>query len=213
MTGVKVKTCGLKTLDAVLAAKEAGADYLGFIFFEKSPRNITAAEAAKLATFAPAIPVVAVTVDADDAALSAILKDFTPAYLQLHGKESPTRVAEVKQKFGLPVIKALSIKTAEDVQAAHAYEEAADMLMFDAKSTGPLPGGNGLAFDWQLLAGQNFTKPWFLSGGLNADNVEQAVRISGAKLLDVSSGLETAPGVKSPELIKAFVKIAKGVPQ
>ncbi len=118
---------------------------------------------------------------------------------------------EVKTRFGIPIIKAISVESGDDIAKAHAYESAADMLLFDAKVPKGLPGGNGLAFDWQLLANREFGKPWFLSGGLSADNVEEALRISGAGLVDVSSGLETAPGVKSPELIKAFIRKAKAI--
>lgn len=205
----RVKICGLSTEEAVLAASTA--DFIGFVFFPRSPRNVTPELAARLSTLAPKVPAVAVTVDMPNAEIQAMLKYFRPAYLQLHGKETPERVQEVKTRFGIPIIKAISVESGDDIAKAHAYESAADMLLFDAKVPKGLPGGNGLAFDWQLLANREFGKPWFLSGGLSADNVEEALRISGAGLVDVSSGLETAPGVKSPELIKAFIRKAKAI--
>ncbi len=208
---IKVKICGLSTQDAVLAARDAGADFLGFVFFPRSARNVTPELAAKLSALAPQIPAVAVTVDITDEAIKEILQHFSPAYLQLHGHESPARVQEVKATFGIPVIKAIGVESGDDIAKAHAYEAAADMLLFDARVPNGLPGGNGLAFDWQFLASREFSKPWFLSGGLHANNVEEALRISGAGLVDVSSGLETAPGVKSPELIKAFIRQAKSL--
>lgn len=205
----KVKICGLSTEDAVIAARDAGADFLGFVFFARSPRNVTPALANELSALAPKIPAVAVTVDMTDDAFAQMLQHFRPAFLQLHGKESPARVQEVKAKFGIPIIKAICVESGDDIAQAYAYEATADMLLFDAKAPKGLPGGNGLAFDWQLLANREFGKLWFLSGGLHANNVEEALRISGAGLVDVSSGLETAPGVKSPELIRQFIARVK----
>ncbi len=207
----RLKICGLTTREAVEAA--AGADYLGFIFYAPSPRNISPKQAADLAqNINPAISAVAVTVDADDDFLRAMLVDFQPGYIQLHGSESPERVQTIREIFKMPVIKALQIRTQQDVEQAHTYEAVADMLLFDAKATEGLPGGNGLAFDWQMLAGKTFKKPWFLSGGLNIDNVEEALRISGALAVDVSSSLEAARGVKDPERVRGFIQKVKNLP-
>lgn len=209
MSGLHVKICGLSTENSVRKAVECGASYVGFVFFRRSPRNVTAEAAAKLAMHAGSVPTVAVLVSPSDEDITGILAHFKPHYLQLHGKESPERVREIKQRFGLPVIKALSVSNAADIDAAAQYESVADMLLLDAKVTGGLPGGNGANFDWALLKGRKFGLPWFLSGGLNADNVEEALRVSGAALLDISSGVESAPGVKSPELIHKFLGVVK----
>jgi phosphoribosylanthranilate isomerase len=207
---VRAKICGLTTIDAVAAAGDA--DHLGFIFFPRSPRNLTPYKAAELAAHSD-IPAVAVTVDPDDDLLEAIFSEFSPDYIQLHGNESPERVKQIEDRFNRPVIKAFGIQTAQDITASKAYKNVADMLMFDAKLPKGMPGGNGVSFDWKILAGQQFNKPWFLSGGLAIDNVEEAVRISGAKMVDVSSSLESAPGVKNPELVRAFVKKVKSISQ
>lgn len=209
MSTVRVKVCGLTTDESVRAAMESGADFIGFVFFSRSSRHVTSQEAARLCALAPNVPAVAVTVDMPDAEIQAMLEHFNPAYLQLHGHESPARVLEVKTRFGIPVIKAISVESGDDIASAHAFSDVADMLLFDARAPKGLPGGNGLAFDWQLLANRKFSKPWFLSGGLNINNVEEALRISGAELVDVSSSLETAPGVKSPELIQKFLDTVK----
>lgn len=201
-----IKICGLKTVDAVKAA--SGADYIGFIFFPRSPRNITPKDAAALHKYAKA-KVVAVVVDASDELLQEIVSKLKPDYLQLHGDESSARVAEIKKTYGLPVIKALKILTAKDLEKAASYEDVADMLMFDAKSPGLLPGGNGIHFDWDMLHGKTFKKPYFLSGGLNINNVEKALQASGAKMIDISSGLETSPGNKDPKMIADFIKKCK----
>ncbi len=204
----QVKICGLTTAAGVAAA--SGADYLGFIFFPASPRNLMPAQAAGLAK-GVSQPTVAVMVDPDDTLLDTIFAEFKPHYIQLHGNESPARVAQIKSAFKTPVIKAFKIRTGDDVAKAHAYEKAADMLMFDAKAPEGLPGGNGLSFDWKLLAGRSFGRPWFLSGGLNADNVEEALRISGAAMVDVSSSVESEPGVKDPALVRGFIEQVKRI--
>lgn len=209
-----VKICGLSTPESVAAAIEAGADLLGFVFYPRSPRNVTPDQAAELTKPVPAaVRTVALTVDADDALLETIAATMRPGLLQLHGHETPERVAEIRSRFGTPVMKVLSVASAEDVAKASAYEPVADMLMFDAKPPkemkGALPGGNALRFDWQLLAGAHFGKPWLLAGGLTPDNVAEAIRTSGAPGVDVSSGVEDAPGRKSIPLIQAFMKAAK----
>lgn len=205
MTGAKI--CGLTTPETVAAAVEGGAAYLGFNFFAKSPRYVTAARAAVLAEPARGrAKLVAVTVDPSDAELAAIVEALRPDLIQLHGRESPGRLAAVRELTGAMVIKALPIAGPEDVATAEAFAEA-DHLMFDAKppAGSALPGGSGAAFDWRLLGGLELHRPWFLAGGLNATNVGEAIRITGAPLVDVSSGVESAPGVKQPALITAFL--------
>ncbi|MFO7481166.1 phosphoribosylanthranilate isomerase [Oceanibaculum nanhaiense] len=209
-----VKICGLSTPQSVAAAIAGGADFLGFVFYPRSPRNVTPEQAAELTKPVPAsIRTVALTVDADDALLEIILSTMHPGLLQLHGHETPARVADIRSRFGVPVMKVLSVAGAEDVAKAGDYEPVADMLMFDAKPPkemkGALPGGNALRFDWQLLAGTHFGKPWLLAGGLTPDNVAEAIHTSGAPGVDVSSGVEDAPGRKSIPLIRAFLKAAK----
>lgn len=209
MTPPRVKICGLTTEEAVIAARDAQANYIGFVFFASSPRNILPSRAAALSQLAPAIPSVAVVVNTDDDFINTILSDFRPNFLQLHGQETIERVTEIKQRFNLPVIKAFQIRNGDDIARSKPYEQTADMILFDAKAPSGLPGGNGITFDWHLLAGRSFSTPWFLSGGLNTDNVEEAIRISGASLVDVSSSLESSPGVKSPAMIQTFMKHVK----
>ena len=211
---IEVKICGVNAPAALQAAVEAGADYLGFIFYPPSPRYVTPERARALAAAAPeAVAKVGLAVDLDDGALEAILKAAPLDLLQLHGGESPERVAAIRARFGVPVMKAVKIAGADDVAAAEAYCEVADRLLFDAKPPkdmkGALPGGNALAFDWQLLAGRSWPLPWMLSGGLGPDNVTEALRTSGAKAVDVSSGVEDRPGVKNPDKIRAFLAAAK----
>jgi len=203
---MRVKICGLTTPAAVEAA--SGADYAGFIFYPPSPRNLTPAKAAVLTKDIP-IPAVAVTVDPTNELLKDILAVFKPAYLQLQGNETPERVQQIKGTFRIHIIKAFRISTGDDISKAHAYESAADMLLFDACVPKGLPGGTGQTFDWKLLAGKQFRKPWFLSGGLTSDNVEEAMKISGAKMVDVSSSLESSPGVKDPAKVRTFIKKVK----
>lgn len=212
MSGIRVKICGLKTPQDVAAAAAAGAAYAGFVFFAKSPRNLSIADAAALALEAPAgLCKVALTVNATDAELDAITAAVPLDMLQLHGKEPPRRVAEVRARYGLPVMKAVGIAGAADLLQIADYEQAADQLLIDAKppKDAVLPGGNGLAFDWRLLAGRKYwQKPWMLAGGLTPDNVAEAVRMTGARQVDVSSGVEGAPGQKDAALIDAFTKAA-----
>ena len=206
-----VKICGLSTPETMEAALKAGADMVGLVFFEKSPRHVTLERAKNLAARArQRAEVVALTVDADDAALEAIVKALEPEYLQLHGRETPERVGEIQRKFGVSAIKALGVSEAADFALADAYK-AADALLIDAKPPkgAVLPGGNGVAFDWRLARGFSPRKPWMLSGGLDAGNVAQAIKLSLARSVDVSSGVESAPGVKDAEKIRAFIDAAR----
>ncbi len=209
---IRVKICGLTTASAIQAAAEAGAGYIGFVFFEKSPRNLPFAAAADLAASVPAgLCKVALTVDADDAFLDRLVAHVPIDMLQLHGQESPARVAQVKARYGLPVMKAIGVAGTADMAAIDVYADVADQLLIDARPPegADLPGGNGLMFDWQLLAGRKYwRRPWMLAGGLTPDNVAEAVRVTGARQVDVSSGVETAPGVKDARLIRAFVEAA-----
>ncbi len=211
MADVRVKICGLRTQGDVAAVAKAGAAYVGFVFFAKSPRNLTLAEAKILALAAPAgLAKVALVVNADDASLDAMLAEVPIDMLQLHGAESPERVAEIRTRFGLPVMKALGLSGEADLAAIMDYSLVADQLLIDAKpgSGTDLPGGNGLAFDWRLLVGRRWLRPWMLAGGLSAQNVAEAIRLTGARQVDVSSGVETAPGVKDHAKIAAFVAAA-----
>ncbi|GGE41064.1 N-(5'-phosphoribosyl)anthranilate isomerase [Primorskyibacter flagellatus] len=211
---IRVKICGLKRPEDVDAAARAGAVYGGFVFFPKSPRHLTVEEARALAVEAPVgLAKVALVVDADDALLDAITGAVPLDMLQLHGRETPERVAEVRTRTGLPVMKAIGVAGPEDLAAIDVYSRVADQLLIDAKppKDAALPGGNGLAFDWRLLQGRKYwTCPWMLAGGLTPDNVAEAVRLTGARQVDVSSGVESAPGVKDPERIAAFVAAATG---
>ncbi len=203
----KVKICGLKTAGAVDAALRCGADYLGFIFFEKSPRNIAPELAGGLAKAAAGrARTVAVTVNAEDEVLDRIVETMRPDMLQLHGSEPPDRVTLLKQRFGLPVIKAFAVRDSGDLAAANAYRGIADQVLFDAKPPrgSELPGGNGVSFDWQLLRTLDRDMNYMLSGGLNAANIGDALLQVEPPAIDVSSGVETAPGVKDIALIEQF---------
>ncbi len=208
---VEAKICGIRDDAAARAAVDGGAAFVGFIFYPPSPRAVSPEAAAAIAAGLPSgLGKVAVTVDADDATLGAILKAYDFDLLQLHGKESPARVAEVRRRFGRPVMKAIPVAAAEDLGRARDHLQVADRLLFDAKPPkdmkGALPGGNALSFDWTLLAGQDWPKPWFLSGGLEADNLAEALRITRAPAVDVSSGVEDKPGRKNPDKIAAFLQ-------
>lgn len=211
--GIRVKTCGLRTTADVAAAASAGASYVGFVFYPKSPRNVSFQEAYALAADAPiGIAKVALVVSADDAFLDALTAAVPLDILQLHGSETPERVVEVKARYGLPVMKAVGIADASDLAQIDAYAAVADQLLIDAKppKNADLPGGNGLAFDWTLLAGRKYwTVPWMLAGGLTPDNVAEAVRRTGATQVDVSSGIEGDVGVKDASLIASFVAAAQ----
>lgn len=207
--GTRVKICGLTREGDLHAARDAA--YVGFVFFAKSPRHLTFERAAELAVAVPAGQCkVALTVDADNAALDELLALVPIDMLQLHGRETPDRVAEVRARFGLPVMKAVGIANEGDLAALTDYAAVADQLLIDAKppSSGGLPGGNGLAFDWRLIAGRRWPVPWMLAGGLTPANVAEAVRLTGAQQVDVSSGVESAPGVKDAARIAAFLAAA-----
>lgn len=207
---VRVKICGLRSPADVAAAAAAGAAYAGFVFFAGSPRNLSLAEARAAALAAPpGLAKVALTVDADDATLDAIVAEVPLDMLQLHGQESPARVAAVRARHGLPVIKSVGLASAADLAALDTMLPAADMILVDARpAPGALPGGNGVRFDWRLLSGRRWPKPWMLAGGLTPENVAEAVRVTGARQVDVSSGVEAAPGRKDPARIAAFVAAA-----
>ena len=209
---LKIKICGLRTAEAVDVALESGADLVGFVFFPPSPRNLGLSEARALgARVNDRAGKVALTVDANDETLADIIAALKPDMLQLHGKELPERVAVVRARFGLPVMKALPIATRADLSPIREYANVADRLLFDARAPqeATRPGGLGRAFDWTLLKGVNPGVPFMLSGGLNAGNVAQAMQITGASGVDVSSGVERAPGEKDPDKIRAFIKAAR----
>ena len=202
------KICGLSTPEAVRAALDGGAAWVGFVTFPKSPRHVTPDAAGRLAAAVRGrAKVVSVLVDPSDALLDEVRAGLRPDLVQLHGRETPSRVREVAARTGAGVIKALPVSDAADLDAARAYDGVADHLMFDARPPpdAELPGGVGAHFDWTLTAGRRFARPWFLAGGLDPWNVADAVRLSGAPAVDVSSGVERGPGVKDPALISAFL--------
>jgi phosphoribosylanthranilate isomerase len=211
-TSVAVKICGITSPDAIDAAVGGGAVYGGLVFHPNSPRNLTFEQARALADrMRGRLQTVALIADMDDARIGTLVAAVQPDFLQLHGGESARRTAYIRGKFQLPVIKALPVAEPSDLAAAAEYENAADMLMFDARPPKDAlrGGGHGAAFDWQILAGHSFIKPWFLAGGLTPENVARALALSGAKQVDVSSGVESAPGVKDAMLIRAFIDAAK----
>ena len=209
---VSVKICGLATVDDVRACADAGANYMGLVFFQKSPRNITLPAARELALAAPlGLAKVALVVNPSDAELDAITASVPLDMVQLHGRETPERVAEVKARYDLPVMKAVGIADKDDLPKLKSYFGVADQILVDAKPPkgGELPGGNGLSFDWRLIAGRRWPCPWMLAGGLTPENVAEAVKMTGAKQVDVSSGVEDAPGQKNAELIQKFVQSSR----
>jgi len=209
---VSVKICGLATVDDVRACADAGANYMGLVFFEKSPRNITLPAARELALAATlGLAKVALVVNPSDTELDAITATVPLDMLQLHGRETPERVAEVKARYGLPVMKAVGIADGDDLPKLESYFGVADQILVDAKPPkgGELPGGNGLSFDWRLIAGRRWPCPWMLAGGLTPENVAEAVKMTGAKQVDVSSGVEDAPGQKNAKLIQKFVQSSR----
>jgi phosphoribosylanthranilate isomerase len=210
----KVKICGLKTEAALEAALAGGADYVGLVFFPPSPRNVTLAVAKALADRARGrARIVALMVNPDDALVAQVAASVAPDLIQLHGYETPTRVAEVRARWGISVMKAVPVETAEDAHAARQFSPAADLILFDARAPADSarPGGNGAPFDWRTLLGVTEGIPFVLSGGLTPDNVAEAIRLTGATTVDVSSGVESSPGEKDPELIRRFLRAAKGV--
>lgn len=213
---VEVKICGVTTVEAIHAAAEHGVRHLGLVFYRRSPRYLSLEAATRLAVCVPPhITKVGLFVDPDDILLERSLTSVPLDMIQLHGDEDPARVAAIRLRWGLPVMKAIKISTAADFTHAGLYLECADRLLFDAKPpasmTGALPGGNALSFDWNLLAGRDWPLPWMLSGGLNAENLARAVRTSGATAVDVSSGVEDRPGHKDPQRIAAFMAAAAGL--
>lgn len=211
---VQVKICGLSEPQHVRAAVEAGADFVGFVFYEPSPRNVSIPVAQALATEARGrAKVVALVVDADDALIDAINAGVKPDYFQCHGAETPERVAAIFRRTAVPVIKAIKVRDASDIEAARAYAGIAAMILFDAKAPetleGALPGGNGIAFDWTLLSADGAPAQFMLSGGLDEANVAQAIGMTGAPIVDVSSGVETAPGRKDAAAIVKFIEAVK----
>jgi phosphoribosylanthranilate isomerase len=213
---VDAKICGLSTPEAIETAIAGGAAFIGLVFFAKSPRYVTPEAAGALSRPVEGkVTRVGLIVDATDDEIAAILEDCPLDLLQLHGKETRDRVVAIRSKFGLPVMKVLSVATAEDIAGARSYEAVADRLMFDAKPpktmVNALPGGNAVSFDWSLLAGQRFNRPWMLAGGLTAENLAEAVRISGAPAVDTSSGVEDRPGVKNLQKIKDFLTVARSL--
>jgi len=213
--GVVAKICGIKTPEAIAASVQGGARYIGLNFYPPSPRAVTPVQAAALAMAVPShVAKVGLFVDADDATLAATLKDVKLDLLQLHGSETPQRVAEIKRTFKLPVMKAVRIANQADVDAVTAFVDVADRLLFDAqepKTADALPGGNGLTFDWSLLAKRQWPLPWMLGGGLTAENLPQAIAATEAACVDVSSGVEESRGVKSVEKIARFLAVAKSL--
>lgn len=211
-TPVRVKICGLTKPQDMDAVAKAGAAYAGLVFFAKSPRALTPLQARGIALAAPVgLARVGLFVDADDALIDAVLAEAPLDMLQLHGHETPERLTDLRARYGLPMIKAVGVAGAEDLPALADYGRVADMLLVDAKppKDAVLPGGNGLTFDWRLIAGRRWPVPWMLAGGLTVENVDQAVALTGARQVDVSSGVESAPGVKDPQKIADFVASAQ----
>lgn len=208
---VLVKICGINSASAADATVRAAADLGGLVFHPASPRHLAFDAARALADrMRGRLRLVALVADADDELISAVVAAVRPDFLQLHGKESPARAAALRARFGVPLMKAIAVAEAADLTAVPCYEQSCDMFLFDAKPPeGGRAGGWGAPFDWQLLRGRNFARPWLLAGGLNAENVARAVAAANAPGVDVSSGVETVPGVKSPEMITAFVSAAR----
>lgn len=208
----RVKICGLRDVAMLDAAVNAGASYVGLVFFPKSPRHVSIELAATLAqSVMPGVAKVALVVNADNAQLDAITSQVPLDILQLHGDETPERVTEVRTRYGLPVMKAVGVADADDLVALDIYAKVADQILVDAKppKDADLPGGNGLAFDWRLIAGRRWAVPWMLAGGLTPATVAEAIALTGATQVDVSSGVEAAPGIKDEALMTAFCQAAR----
>ena len=213
---VRAKICGINDAAAMQTAVAHGAGFVGLVFYPQSPRSITPGTAAKLAALVPeGVTKVGLFVDPDNAQIARVLDEVPLDLLQLHGEETPERCAEIRRHFGRPVMKVIKVETLDDVESANDYVDVVDWLMFDAKAptsmTDALPGGNALPFDWTLLAGWSWPVPWMLAGGLTADNVATAVAQSGAPVVDVSSGVESAPGKKDPAEIERFLEAVAGL--
>lgn len=209
---VAVKICGLTEAQGVAASIEAGADYLGFVFAPNSPRMVTPAMAAALAETARAhAKIVAVLVNPGNKQLDKVVKQLRPNFIQLHGKESPDRVRTIWKRYHTPLIKACAVASAREVADVDRYGQTASHYLLDAKPPkgAAFEGGHGIAFDWNIIHGAALAKPWFLAGGLDAQNVGAAIAQTGARMVDVSSGVESAPGVKDPSKVAAFIKAAK----
>lgn len=212
MYDIRVKICGARSLGDIAAVAQAGAAYVGLNFFPRSPRFVSLDLARELALAAPpGLAKVALTVDADDATLDAITEAMPLDMLQLHGHESPDRVAEVRARYGLPVMKVIGVRDEGDLGPLIDYSLVADQIMIDARAPkgADLPGGNGIAFDWRLVAQRRWLRPWMLAGGLTPENVAEAIRLTGARQVDVASGVERAPGIKDHARILAFVRAAQ----
>jgi len=209
---IAVKICGLTTAETVSAAVDAGARYVGFVHFPKSPRHVEPHEIQQLAgAVTDGVCKVALTVDADDATLDTLLAVAPIDMIQLHGHESPERVAEVRQRTGLPVMKAIGVADAADLDQIPSYARVSDQILIDAKppKNSAIPGGNGLSFDWRLIEGRRWALPWMLAGGLDAHTVADGVSLTGATQVDVSSGVEAERGLKNPNLIREFIAAAQ----
>ena len=214
MNTTKIKVCGLSDPAHVRTAVEAGADYIGFVFYEPSPRNVSTQVAQGLATLARGrAKIVALVVDAEDELIDRINAEVKPDFFQAHGAESAERIAAIHTRTGVPVIKAIKVKDASDIEASAAYADAACMVLFDARApetlANALPGGNGIAFDWDLLRGGKLQRGFMLSGGLEAGNVAEAISVTGAPAVDVSSGVESAPGIKDAAAIVKFIETVR----
>ena len=211
-TPARVKICGLRDVAAMQSAVDAGATYVGLVFFPKSPRNVSIAQAALVAKAVPVgVAKVALVVDADDALLDSITAVVPLDVLQLHGSETPERVAAIRARYGLPVMKAVGVAGESDLASLDAYAQVADQILVDAKppQNADLPGGNGLSFDWRLIAGRRWPVPWMLAGGLTPENVAEAIALTGAAQVDVSSGVEASPGIKDPARMSAFCEAVR----
>ncbi|MEI9930849.1 MAG: phosphoribosylanthranilate isomerase [Rhizomicrobium sp.] len=212
LMGIQVKICGINSVESADAAVRAGADFAGLVFHPASPRNLTREQAQGLAErMRGRVRLVALLADAKDEEIGAVAKSVRPDFLQFHGNETPERVGAARLQFGIPIIKAIAIADAADLARISSYADAADMFLFDAKApaSAARAGGHGVAFDWQLLRGRSFSRPWLLAGGLNPENVVRAIQTSDAPGVDVSSGVETAPGMKSAQMISDFVVAAR----
>ena len=211
---LNVKICGLTDKETVEVAVKAGASHLGFIFYPPSPRSLTPKEAGYITSTTPnQVKRVAVIVDARDDLINEIVQSLSPHILQLHGSETIDRIQEIKERFKLPIMKAIQVANFDDIKTSRQYNDNCDFLLFDAKppitSKNLLPGGNGISFDWALLRSAKIRKPWFLSGGIHIGNVREAIKITGNRSIDISSGVEDQPGVKSAQKIDLFMKSIK----